>query len=224
MFINERNGRYVACSGGRDTALRIPLPEMYAGCTKRVDPLNLSSLVTVSVALSHPRVAKAKPSRKSYECKASRFVWKFFDGKRAGGTEGRLAETLSMERGGKVVMEWRGARGSIRPCGGNARWRLRFSPGPVRSGRDLGSRHFASLAERGRREGANRNVGWTNMPANFLFVPPRSCSRSKLEPLAGINAGGSGTAEPALPSHHPVRPRLGGGCFKISGWRGGVMP
>jgi len=223
MFINERNGRYVACSGGRDTALRIPLPEMYADCTKRVDPLNLSSLVTVSVALSRPRVAKAKPRRKSYECEASRFVWKFFDGKRAGGTEGRLAETLSMERGGKVVMEWRGARGStLRTDGGNARWRPRFSPGPVRSGRDLGSRHFASLARPARGRESERRLD--NLPANFLFVPPRPCSRSKLEPLAGINAGDPGTAEPALPSHHPVRPRPGGGCFKISGWRGGVMP
>lgn len=85
--------------------------------TKQVGLLNLSSLVTVSVALSRPRAAKAKLRGKSYECKATRFVWKFFDGKRARNRRAgvcRAVETLSMERGGERSLWNCGAR-VVRP-------------------------------------------------------------------------------------------------------------
>jgi hypothetical protein len=182
MFINEQNGRYVlACSGGRDTALYIPLPEMYAGCTKRLDPLNLSSLVTVSVALSRPRVAKAKPDRKSYECKASRFVWKFFDGKRARGTEGRVALDIiyGKRREGRYGMavherfdptrramdgrEHTGAAPLWAPArAGQERSRPRQSP--FREPRTAGGGAAATGAGR---EGRAR-IGRDNLPANFI--------------------------------------------------------
>lgn len=54
--------------------------------------LNLLSLVTVSVALSRSYAAKAKPWKKGYECKATRFSYGNSLTGSEPGTEGRVQD------------------------------------------------------------------------------------------------------------------------------------
>lgn len=80
-----------------------------------LDPLNLSSLVTVSVALSRPRVLKAELEKLRVHGERQPGSYGNSLTGSEPGTEGRgTAETLSMERGGEVVMEWWCAR-VVRP-------------------------------------------------------------------------------------------------------------
>jgi len=92
---------------------------VYPECTKQVDLLNLSSLVTVSVALSRPRAAKAKPGKATNAMQSGPYgnSLKGEASQEPKGGRG-AAETLSMERG-EVVMEWWCASGStLLPCHG----------------------------------------------------------------------------------------------------------
>lgn len=107
---------------------------VYPGCTKQVDLLNPSSLVTVSVALSRPRAAKAKLRGKATNARQSGLYGNSLMGSEPG-TEGRVCAGRPRhylwkeeERGryGMVVREWFDP--TIVPRQREHRW-PRFNPG-----------------------------------------------------------------------------------------------
>lgn len=180
-----------------------------------------------------------------------RFVWKFFDGKRARDRRARgTAETLSAGRGEERSLWNGGAREWLDPTYHHLRRRRRPATAERTSVAPLYQQGRLSVRDPRNGRWSTRSVGGDDArllrkedPVRGL-IPWRNRARGDRTPLGycskesylsrrvarspllrlGRRDGWNRPCCRANPSPPPAPSHAGGGCFKISGWCGGVMP